>query len=200
MPNHDILTEGIARKLESLYIIRRSTGELVAAEIRPSTFEDALLWARGWVPHFPADAEDSSWDWVALMDLSQAMPERFACSSLLAAGELQGLRMLEVSEDEVAEYGTHALRLSTAPWNRPPEQRFRGAGSLLVASGLFRSLTDGHRGRMHCSSLPQAEAFHQRNGMALFDDLDEEGLRRYRFDDAAARDYLARLRQEGLLE
>lgn len=169
------------------------------AEVRPSMLEDALLWARGWVPRFPADAEDSGWDWRQLIDLSQAMPNRFACYSLLADGELQGLRMLEVSEDEVNGYGTHALRLSTAPWNRRPEFRFRGVGSLLVAAGLLRSVEDGHEGCMHCSSLPRAEPFHQRNGMVLFDDLDEEGLRRYRFDEAAARDYLARLRGEGLL-
>ncbi len=108
--------------------------------------------------------------------------------------------MLEVSEDDVERYGTHALRLSTAPWNRRPELRFRGVGSLLVAAGLLRSAGDGHQGCMHCSSLPRAEAFHQRNGMTLFDDLDEEGLKRFRFDAVASRDYLARLRVEGLLE
>ncbi len=183
-----------------LHIIRRSTNEPMRAELRPSTFEDALLWAQTWAPHFPAEAEDAGWDWRQYIDLSQAVPDQFVCFSLLAQGELQGLRMLEVSEDEVDEYGTHALRLATAPWNRKPEPRFRGVGSLLVAAGLLRSVADGHEGCMHCSSLPRAEAFHQRNGMVLFDDLDEEGLRRYRFDEAAARDYLARLRVEGLLE
>ncbi len=182
-----------------MHIVRRSTDKLVEAELRPSTLDDALLWARDWVPHFPGGAEDSVWDWYALIDLAQAMPERFVCYSLLARGDLQGLRMLEVSEDDVEEYGTHALRLATAPWNRTPELRFRGVGSLLVAAGLLRSVDDGHDGCMHCSSLPRAEAFHQRNGMVLFDDLDEEGLRRYRFDEAAARDYLARLRAEGLM-
>ncbi len=180
-------------------IIRRSTGELIKAELRTSTLDDALLWARDWVPQFSANAEDSAWDWYELIDLSQAMPERFACYSLLAQDELQGLRMLEVSEDEVAEYGTHALRLSTAPWNRKPELRFRGVGSLLVAAGLLRSFTDGHKGCMHCSSLPQAEAFHERNGMILFDDLDEEGLKRFRFDEASASEYLTRLQAEKLI-
>ncbi len=148
----------------------------------------------------PSRAAGSGAGQGGLIDLSQAMPERFACYSLLAEGELQGLRMLEVSEDEVVEYGTHALRLSTAPWNRRPVLRFRGVGSVLVAAGLQRSFDDGHQGCMHCSSLPHAEAFHRRNGMVLFDDMDEEGLKRYRFDEAAARDYLARLRREGLLE
>ncbi len=183
-----------------MQIVRRSTSELVEAVLRPSTLDDALLWASQWVSRFPAEAEDYGWEWDRLIDYSLALPEQFACYSLLADGELQGLRMLEVSEDEVEEYGTHALRLATAPWNRRPERRFRGVGSLLVAAGLLRSIGDGHAGCMHCSSLPRAVAFHQRNGMVLFDDLDEEGLRRFRFAEAAARDYLARLRTEGLME
>ncbi len=186
--------------MQRLHIIRRSTNERIVAELRSSKMEDALLWARYWVPQFPAGAEDSGWDWSELIDLSQAMPDRFVCYSLLAQGELQGLRMLEVSEDEVERYGTHALRLSTAPWNRKPELRFRGVVSLLAAAGLLRSIADGHQGGMHCSSFPRAEAFHERNGMVCFDGLDEEGLKRYRFDEAAAQDYLARLRKEGILE
>lgn len=63
----------------------------------------------------PADAVDAHWEWDAFMDLASAMPEQFAVYALLADGELQGLRMLEVSEDDVATYGVHALRLSTAP-------------------------------------------------------------------------------------
>ncbi len=132
-----------------LHIIRRLTSELVAAQLRPSTLDDALLWARSWVPQFPAAAEDVGWDWHELIDIAQAIPDRFACYTLLAEGELQGLRMLEVAEDEVDQYGTHALRLSAAPWNREPERRFRGVGSLLVATGLLRSFDDGHGGRTH---------------------------------------------------
>ncbi len=186
--------------LPGVHIIRRSTNELVEAVLRPSTLDDVLFWVRDWVPWYPADAEDRAWEWDRLIEYSLAEPEQFVCYSLLAQGGLQGLRMLEVSKDEVEEYGTHALRLSTAPWNRKPEQRFRGVGSLLVAAGLVRSVEDGHEGCMHCSSLPRAEAFHQRNGMVLFDDLDDEGLRRYRFGEASARDYLARLRVEGLMD
>ncbi len=183
-----------------LHIIRRATNERIMAELRPSTPEDALLWMRDWVPRFPADAEDSGWDWLGLIDIAQEVPNQFACYSLLAQGELQGLRMLEVSEDEVDEYGTHAMRLSTAPWNRKPERRFRGVGSLMVAVGLFRSIADGHQGCMHFSSLPGAEAFHEHNGAVCFDGLDKGGLKRYRFDEAATRDCLARLRREGHLE
>ncbi len=96
-------------------------------------------------------------------------------------------------------YGTHALRLSTAPWNREPKHAFRGVGSLLVAAGLLRSQSDGHDGQLHCASLPAAEPFHSSNGMGRFDSLDEEGLARYRFDADSARAFLARLRNGGFL-
>jgi hypothetical protein len=107
---------------------------------------------------------------------------------------------LEVSEDDVDLYGTHALRVSTAPWNREPELEYRGVGSLLVAAGLLRSQADGHRGRMHCSSLPGAERFHERNGMVRFDGKDDEGLARYRFLSEPSRTFLFRLRRDGYLE
>jgi len=52
---------------------------------------------------------------------------------------------------------------------------------------------------MHCSSLSEAEPFHMRNGMVRFDDLDLEGLARYRFDATSARVFLARLRADRYL-
>jgi len=150
----------------------------------------------------PASAgyEDAHWDWAELIELAAALPARFACYSLLADGRLQGLRFLEVSEDEVHLYGTHALRVSTAPWNREPELQFRGVGSLLVAAGLWRSLADGHGGQMHCSSLPDAERFHWRNGMVRLDGVDEEGLARYRFLAGRSQGFLERLHREGYWE
>jgi hypothetical protein len=183
-------------------IIRRADGQRIDAELRPSNREDALRWAREWPPHWPAAMafEDAHWDWAELIELADALPARFACYSLLADGRLQGLRLLEVSEDEVDLYGTHALRVSTAPWNREPELEFRGVGSLLVAAGLLRSQSDGRGGQLHCSSLPAAEAFHRRNGMECFDGMDGEGLARYRFLSESGRAFLARPRHDGYLE
>jgi hypothetical protein len=100
------------------------------------------------------------------MDWGTFFPEQFAVYALEAAGELQGLRMLEVSEDDVERYGIHAMRLSTAPWNRPPVRRYDGVGSLLVGIAILRSQQDTYGGNVHCESLPGAEAFHERNGMA----------------------------------
>jgi hypothetical protein len=182
--------------LPKVHIVERSTGRKVPGELRPAVESDKVLWSR-WQGFMPADAEDAHWEWDALMDLANAMPEQFAVYALVAEGELQGLRMLEVSEDDVATYGVHALRLSTAPWNRPPETRYRGVGSVLVGAAIIRSIEDGRNGWVHCESLPKAEPFHEKNGMTIFDDLSPEGLRRYRFVEDAAWSFLMQLQQEG---
>ena len=120
--------------------------------------------------------------------------------ALEAEGELQGLRMLQVSDDEVEQYGIHALRVSTAPWNRPPEPRYRGVGTALVAVAVRRSIRDGRQGQVHCESLPGAEPFHLRNGMVAFDGLSTEGLARLRFTAEAGYEFLRRVIQEGLID
>jgi len=182
----------------SFFIIERETRNRIRAEIRPVKQSDKVLWTH-WHGELPPDAEDAHWEWDKFMDWPTFYPERFAVYALEADGELQGLRMLEVSEDEVSQYGIHALRLSTAPWNRPPVRRYEGVGGLLVGIAILRSAQDSHDGCIHCESLPGAEDFHERNGMVLFDDLSEEGLRRYRFTGETGRDFLLRLERDGLM-
>jgi hypothetical protein len=70
---------------------------------------------------------------------------------------------------------------------------------LLVGIAIRRSEQDSRGGCVHCESLPGAEAFHERNGMVLFDGLSEEGLKRYRFTAEAGRVFLARLERDGLI-
>ncbi len=183
----------------SFFIIERETGNRVPAVIRPVRPSDKVLWTH-WHSEMPLDAEDAHWEWDQFMDWPTFYPERFAVYALEAVGELQGLRMLEISEDDVAEYGIHALRLSTAPWNRPPVRRYQGVGSLLVGIAILRSQQDSHGGCVHCESLPGAEAFHRSNGMVVFDELSEEGLRRYQFTTETGRDFLARLERDGLID
>jgi hypothetical protein len=183
----------------SCFIIERETHNLIRAVIRPVKPSDKVLWTR-WHSEMPPDEDDAQWEWDRFMDWPTFYPERFAVYALEAVGELQGLRMLEVSEDDVAQYGTHALRLSTAPWNRPPVRRYQGVGSLLVGVAILRSQQDNHGGCVHCESLPNAEAFHERNGMAIFDELSEEGLRRYRFTAQTGREFLSRLERDGLID
>lgn len=167
--------------------------------MRTATESDKILWTR-WHGAMPRDAEDGHWEWDTFIDLARAMPQRFAVYVIEAEGELQGMRMLEVSEDDVATYGTHAFRLSTAPWNRLPEHRYKGVGSLLVSAAILRSMADGHKGHVHCESLPLAESFHQKNGMTDIKDLSIEGLKRFRFTEEAAQSFLTNLRAKGLID
>lgn len=180
-------------------IIERSSGQLREGVVRGATHSDKVLWTH-WHGEMPAGAEDAHWDWDQLIDLALAMPNRFEVYALEAEGQIQGFRLLEISENEVEEYGVHALRLSTAPWNRPPERRYFGVGSILVAVAIQRSMDFGHRGCVHCESLPGAEMFHERNGMVELASRSGEELRRYRFTEEAATAFVDRLRNDGLIQ
>lgn len=179
-------------------IVETATGNLAAGVVRPATQSDKVLWTH-WHGEFWAGDEDADWEWDEYIDLAFAMPDRFEVYALECANELQGLRMLEVSENDVKAYGVHALRLSSAPWNRPPDRRHSGVGSILLAVAILRSIELGHRGRVHCESLKDAEGFHERNGMTPIDGLSNEGLRRFRFTEQAATDFLERLQLDGLM-
>lgn len=144
------------------------------------------------------DAEDAQWEWDELMDMAIALPGQFEVYVLETGGELQGLRMLELTGADVARWGVHAMRLSTAPWNRPPERRFSGVGSILVGVALMRSI-EGYDGCSYCESLPAAEEFHCRNGMERVSGFSNEGLLRFRFSQSAAEQFLDRLRSDGLI-
>jgi hypothetical protein len=97
----------------SFFIIERETRNRIPAVIRPVQPSDKVLWTH-WHSEMPPDAEDAHWEWDTFMDWPTFYAERFAVYALEASGELQGLRMLEVSADDVEHYGIHALRLSTA--------------------------------------------------------------------------------------
>jgi hypothetical protein len=182
----------------SINIFHTPSRELVEGVVRFARQEDKVLWSH-WHGALYQGAEDGHWAWDDLIDQSFADPDQFVVYALEAGSELQGLRMIQVAQDEVEEYGVHALRLSTAPWNRRPEVRFRGVGSLLVAVAILKSQADGRAGQIHCESLPEAEEFHRGNGMVAFDGLSGEGLSRYRFTPLAAGQFLHRLRCKGLL-
>jgi len=174
---------------------------MVPAVVRPVEHSDKVLWSH-WHTHMPHSAEDAHWDWDDYIDEAIAMPDRFAGFALEANGELQGLRQLEVTdavgESNVTRYGTHAMVLATAPWNRPPHPRFRGVGSILVCVAILRSVQDGHDGKVHCESLPGAERFHRKNGMVEFG-TPIFGMKRFRFDASAAAGFLCRIVSAGHL-
>lgn len=179
-------------------IIECASGQVIDGTLRPATLSDKVLWTQ-WHGKMPPGEEDAHWEWDELIDLGLAMPDRFEVYALEAAKELQGLRMLEIAGEEVELYGVHALRLSTAPWNRLPERRYRGVGSLLVGVAILRSVELNRGGRIYCQSLRGAEGFHERNGMIELGEPSYEGLRRFRFEEDGAARFIARLEEEGLL-
>jgi hypothetical protein len=179
-------------------IVKTDADELVDAVVRKALTSDKRLWNR-WFPGMSQFWEDSQWDWDELIDLAIAMPARFEVYALEAESELQGLRMLEIAGSEVDDFGVHALRLATAPWNRPPVRIHYGVGSVLVGIAIQRSLDLGHEGRCYCESLPSAAMFHQRNGMELMTGLSPEGLARYRFTEQTGPNFLSKLKRDGLI-
>jgi hypothetical protein len=56
--------------------------------------------------------------------------------------------------------------LESAPWNRPEhvaQPRFRGVGSILIATAIELSADEGFKGRIGLHSLPQSEDFYRTN-------------------------------------
>lgn len=54
--------------------------------------------------------------------------------------------------------------LEAAPWNRPEHvqsPRYRGVGSVLIATAIQLSLDEGFKGRIGLHSLPQSEDFYR---------------------------------------
>jgi len=181
-------------------IVVAATGEEVIAEIRPARLDDVILWQR-WKGQMPAAAEDAHWRWDEYILLAEMHPRELACFILLAEGEAQGLMLLELEhENDLGEKDIHGLHISTAPWNRLPEKRFKYVGSLLVAIAVKLSIARGCEGRLWLESLPGAEGFYRRLGMIeLGERSPGEGLVQFKFDADRAASF-SRKMEEGFLE
>ena len=153
-------------------IVERESTDRAEGTIRPIEISDIVLWTR-WHEEMPPDAEDSHWEWDSFIEWSVYYPERLPAYALDAQSNLQGLMSLETTGPAIREYGTHVLRLSTAPWNRPPMRRFFAVGSLLIARAILHSLDDGYDGRIHLESLSGSERFYEKIGMVEFENPGE---------------------------
>jgi len=181
-------------------IVAVASGEEIIAEVRPTRLEDISLWRR-WQDQMPSTAEDAHWRWDEYILLAEMYPQQLACFVLLAEGEAQGLMLLELEHiNDQGERDIHGLRISTAPWNRLPQKRFKYVGSLLIATAVRLSLARGCEGRLSLESLPGAEGFYRRLGMIeLAEPSPEEGLAQFKFDPEGAISFLQRM-QEGFIE
>ncbi|MHB1558067.1 MAG: hypothetical protein ACYC61_11440 [Isosphaeraceae bacterium] len=114
-------------------ILDTRSHELVEDVVRLARQEDKVLWSH-WHGALYQDSEDGHWEWDAFIDQAFADPEQFVVYALESRSELQGLRMIQVSQDEVEEYGVHALRLSTAPGIAGPRFDTEGWGAFWLPS------------------------------------------------------------------
>jgi hypothetical protein len=111
----------------------------VEGVVRPARASDLALWSR-WSEHMGSDEEDAHWDWDERIASAVVGSPGVLVLSLEGDGELQGLIELELATELVPRHGFHVNRLSTAPWNRPPVRRLRGAGNILMACAVLLSL------------------------------------------------------------
>lgn len=96
-------------------------------------------------------------------------------------------------EDGEGNACIHGLRIATAPWNRPPKNRYRFVGSLLVAQAVELSVAMDCRGRLWLKSLPGAEGFYR--GLEMIELREKsmgESLTQFKFDPVTARVFLDR--------
>jgi hypothetical protein len=81
-------------------IIERERREFVEGVVRLARLEDKVLWSH-WHGALYGGSEDGHWPWDGFIDQAFADPDQFVVYALEARGELQGLRMIQVAEDEV---------------------------------------------------------------------------------------------------
>lgn len=163
-----------------------------------------------WTPHLRAEearlqvrTQHSHWDWSKKARLIQGLTN-YAILGIEAQGEMQALMLW----DDLCTQAKHPNQLgkdivyisflSTAPWNDQDivdAPRFRGAGSLLVASAIERSIDLDYKGRIGLHSLPDAEGFYRdRCGMIdLGIDDSHERLRYFEFTPDLANQFLQKI-------
>ena len=133
------------------------TGRRVAGLVRPTRQEDLLLWSQ-W--KYGPDDLDRSWKWKRIFEECRRSGGRLECYSVIAAGELQGLMVLNFRGKPLKiERGRGVVVdfLTANPANRPTSKagrRLQGAGLGLLAVAVERSRSCGMSGRVWLESLP----------------------------------------------
>lgn len=123
--------------------------------------------------------QSSHWEW----DKKAAHFQKLLAYRMFAVvcnGDTQGLMAVATDPRHVTCLADDKRRtglglayvdyLESAPWNRPEhvtQPRFRGVGSILIATAIQLSEDEGFKGRIGLHSLPQSEDFYRTNiGMA----------------------------------
>lgn len=151
---------------------------------------------RAWSPErlrLPGSAEHSRWDW-----LRKVGNARYRFVAVEYGGDVQGLmaviRAPVASRLTPGEQQLEVGFLEVAPWNLPGHPdggRYELVGSSLLRAAVRLGQDGGFRGRIGLSSLPQAEGFYRRCGMA--DAGWQYGLVYFEYDEPTAASFLAKI-------
>lgn len=143
---------------------------------------------------FP-EQEHSHWDWQKKVSISAHL---IACPTFAIECEhqVQGMMLINTDEyvarlpDEAGKSLVYIYFLAAAPWNLlqfEANRRFKGIGQILLRAAILQSLELEHRGRIGLHSLPQSEAFYDRQGFqCLGPDPAKKDLKYYELSAAAA--------------
>ncbi len=196
-----------------IYLLDVATGEGVEGELRDA-IEQAQLddWQREWQPALLMVLQDLArrgvpvgqwpqswhWDWTKKTAWVQGLLA-FRGLSVVAQGITQGLAQVDLTKSarEPSQAGKPLVYLEyveVAPWNRPGlgrPPRLRGVGSALLSAAVALSEEEGFKGRIGLHSLPQADAFYRKIGMAdLGQDTAYQNLRYFEMTAERAQAFL----------
>lgn len=118
--------------------------------------------------------QSSHWDWTKKAAAIQNLLA-YKAFAVVCAGDTQGLMAVVASAaahptrlpDDKGRTGLGLVYiefLEAAPWNRPEhvqQPKYRGVGSVLIATAIQLSLDEGFKGRIGLHSLPQSEEFYR---------------------------------------
>ncbi|MEQ8283556.1 MAG: GNAT family N-acetyltransferase [Parvibaculum sp.] len=199
--------------VSTIYLLDVESGESVEAELRDA-IEQAQLddWQTKWQPAMfdvlrelarqgvPRSQWPQSWHWNWEQKAARvAGLLAFRGFSVVARGETQGLAQVDLSKmsREASQVGkplVYVEYLEVAPWNRVElgkMPRLRGVGSALVTAAVALSCEEGFKGRLGLHSLPQADDFYRKIGMAdLGQDPASQNLRYFEMTVDQARIFL----------
>jgi hypothetical protein len=140
-------------------------------------------------------APDAHWDWGKKCAAAPGANRKIY--GLLNGDDVEGAMVIKFGETTRVGLSQGLLYVdfvSVAPWNRAEiqnPQRFNGLGRLLMGAAVALSISEGLDGRCGLHSLPSAEGFYRRIGMAdLGPDPAKDGLRYFEFDADAAKNSL----------
>jgi hypothetical protein len=183
-------------------LLHLPTGEFHPAEIFLGIDQTNLEHLkRDWEPLFDPvfGAQDRKWNWEDMAARAAADPFMLSVLALEAGGSTQALMMLIKGglkckckhPDHLNEDLMYVHLLASSPQNRPAKVTaplYKGCGSVMLATAINLSASEGLSGRIALHSLAGAESFYRdyMNMTDLGPDSGYSGLRQFEFSNEGA--------------